>query len=296
METVSGDRLWQWHQWACETASSENIPSSEIDWLLLHYVPTLDTLALRLKTYRGALSLDIRCSLDQLTQLWEQRLRDRTPIQHLTGMTPWRHFSLYVSPAVLIPRPETELLIDLAIESTEHDPALRNGIWIDMGTGSGAIALGLADAFPNATVHAVDTSADALAIARKNADRYGMGDRIQFHHGSWFDPIQQLQGQLSGLVSNPPYIPSGQIKSLQPEVSRHEPHLALNGGTDGLDAIRHLAQTAPFYLKSGGRWMVEMMAGQDEDVVSILNQHPFQNIRIHPDLAGIRRFAIAHRT
>ncbi|MEB3213630.1 MAG: peptide chain release factor N(5)-glutamine methyltransferase [Leptolyngbyaceae bacterium] len=295
METISGDRLWQWRKWAGQLASAENIPSTEIDWVLRHYIPELDALALRLETYRGASSLQSHCSLDELTRLWERRVGDRTPVQHLTGMTPWRNFSLHVSPAVLIPRPETELIIDIAVEATRHHPELRTGIWVDMGTGSGAIALGLADVFPDATIHAVDASTDALAIARKNADACGMGDRIQFHHGNWFEPIHHLQGQLSGMVSNPPYIPSQEVQRLQPEVARHEPHLALDGGTDGLDSIRYLAKVAPRYLKPGGLWLIEMMAGQAESVISILKEHPFREACVHPDLSGIHRFGMAYR-
>ncbi len=295
MAEISGDRLWQWRQWARQRASCDGVPLGDVDWLLQYYVPSLDALALRLETYRTIPSLTISCSLDDLTQKWEQRLGDRIPVQHLTGMAPWRNFWLHVSPAVLIPRPETELLIDLAIQCTEPNPALRRGHWIDMGTGSGAIALGLADAFPLATVHAVDDSADALAIARNNAASLGMGDRIQFHRGSWFDPIQHLQNNISGIVSNPPYIPSNDIQHLQPEVANHEPRLALDGGQDGLSALRHLAQGSPQYLKPGGILLMEMMAGQAESVLAMLSKHPFENAGIHADLAGIDRFAIAYR-
>ncbi|MEO1521311.1 MAG: peptide chain release factor N(5)-glutamine methyltransferase [Cyanobacteria bacterium J06633_2] len=295
IESISGDRLWQWRQWAHQLASRENISPAEVDWLLRHYCPELDALALRLNTYRGASSLVIQCPLDELTGLWEQRVRDRVPVQHLTRLTPWRDFLLAVSPAVLIPRPETELIIDLAVQATQHHPGLSAGTWVDMGTGSGAIAIGLADVFPNANIHAVDVSADALKIANENAERCRVGDRIQFHHGDWFDPIQHLCSQLDGMVSNPPYIPSSEISRLQPEVSKHEPHLALDGGADGLDAIRHLAKAASRYLKSDGLWLVEIMAGQAEQVVSILNQHPFRDIDVCSDLSGIERFVMAYR-
>jgi release factor glutamine methyltransferase len=296
METISGDRLWQWRQWAVQLASRNNISASEVDWLLRHYVQELDALALRLETYRGASSLQSQCSLDALTQLWERRVSDRTPVQHLTGMTPWRRFLLHVSPAVLIPRPETELLIDLAIDATRHHPELNSGDWVDMGTGSGAIALGLADVLPAAAIHAVDLSAAALAIARKNAEQYGMGDRIQFYQGSWFETIPHLQGRLSGMVSNPPYIPSHEITELQPEVMRHEPHLALDGGFDGLESVRRLADAAPRYLKPGGLWLVEIMAGQAKTVASMLQHGSFDDIQVHRDIEGIERFVMAYRT
>ncbi len=294
MIKVSGDRLYQWRQWAQHHAIQYGIAQSEVDWLLQHYAPALDALALRLDSYRSSPSVDLLCSLEHLAQLWKRRVSDRIPVQHLTGTTPWRNFSLDVSPAVLIPRPETELVIDLAIHRTALYPDLRTGHWVDMGTGSGAIALGLADAFPSAIIHAIDVSADALAIARKNAAAAGLGDRIQFHQGNWFTPIQNLQGLLSGIVSNPPYIPSHEIPHLQPEVAYHEPHLALDGGADGLHAIRQLATDGKRYLKLGGFWLVEMMAGQANSVGDMLNRSAYQDICIHRDLSGTKRFVSAY--
>ena len=195
---------------------------------------------------------------------------------------------------MLIPRPETEELIDLAIAATVTNPALKIGEWADLGTGSGAIAIGLADVFPNAIVHAVDRSSEALAIAQQNAQNLRFGDRIQFHQGNWLEPLESLKGKLSGLVSNPPYIPSQMVQELQPEVTNHEPHLALDGGSDGLDCIRHLVTTAPEYLRFGGVWMVEMMAGQADAVIQLLTDRgSYSEIQIHRDLAGVERFATA---
>lgn len=294
-QTVSGQTLWQWRREAQHNAIAANIPASEVDWLL-QAIAGLDRLTLHLESFRESGEISLRCSFDALTQLWQQRLEDRVPVQYLVGATPWRHFLLTVSPAVLIPRPETECLIDLAIAATEKMPGLMQGDWADLGTGSGAIALGLADAFPRATIHAVDYSADALTIAQTNARSLRLNDRIQFHQGSWFKPLTSLKGKLSGMVANPPYIPSSIISELQPEVSQHEPHLALDGGKDGLNCIRHLITTAPDYLISGGLWLIEMMAGQAEAVVELLQlQGHYREIQTHQDLAGIDRFASAYR-
>ncbi|MBD0341341.1 MAG: protein-(glutamine-N5) methyltransferase, release factor-specific, partial [Microcoleus sp. Co-bin12] len=110
------------------------------------------------------------------------------------------------------------------------------------------------------------------------------------------EPLAFLKGQVSGMVSNPPYIPSSTVLTLQPEVVRHEPHLALDGGFDGLDCIRHLVETAPDYLESGGVWLVEMMAGQAEAVADMLESHgSYGKVQIFSDLAGIARFALAYR-
>jgi Methylase of polypeptide chain release factors len=113
---------------------------------------------------------------------------------------------------------------------------------VDLGTGSGAIAIGLASALTNATIHAVDCSSEALAVARQNADNLGFAKRVNFYQGSWWEPLAFLKGRVSGMVSNPPYIPSSTVLTLQPEVLKHEPHLALDGGLDGLDCIRHFGR------------------------------------------------------
>ncbi|MBE9229192.1 peptide chain release factor N(5)-glutamine methyltransferase, partial [Phormidium sp. LEGE 05292] len=169
--------------------------------------------------------------------------------------------------------------------------------WADLGTGSGAIAVGLADAFPHAIIHAVDQSVEALNIAQENAQRLGFSSRIRFYQGSWFTPLQELKGKLTGMVSNPPYIPSNIVPTLQPEVANHEPHLALDGGNDGLDCIRLLVTEAAEYLLPGGIWLIETMAGQTEAVVELLkNQGSYCNIQVFADLSGIDRFVLAYRS
>ncbi|MEH2256660.1 peptide chain release factor N(5)-glutamine methyltransferase [Nostoc sp.] len=289
---VSGLQLWQWRNAALEAAGATDVPPMEIDWLLLE-VAGLDRLALRLESFKNWPQIQLQLPLEELEHLWQRRLNDRLPVQYIAGVTPWRQFKLAVSSAVLIPRPETECLIDLAEASARNG----SGHWADLGTGSGAIALGLADILPKATIHAVDYSLEALAIARSNADNLGLADRIQFYQGSWWEPLAFLKGQFSGMVSNPPYIPTSTLPTLQPEVVNHEPHLALDGGTDGLDCIRHLIEISPSYLRSGGVWLIEMMAGQADAVREILqNQGSYCKIQIHADLAGIERFALAYKS
>ncbi|MEB3357556.1 MAG: peptide chain release factor N(5)-glutamine methyltransferase [Synechococcales bacterium] len=292
---VSGEQLWEWWQAARQRAIAHTVPPFELDWFL-QALSDLDRLALRLETFRHRPAVQIQVPLDELERRWQQRLVGRSPVQYLVGTAPWRQFSLIVSPAVLIPRPETERIIDWAIAATADHPDQRMGHWADLGTGSGAIALGLATAFPQAMIHAVDCSGEALVVARQNAAAHGLGDRIQFYQGSWFAPLNHLAGDLRGMVSNPPYIPSSEVNSLQPEVAHHEPHLALNGGLDGLDAIRHLVKAAPDYLQPGGVWLVEIMAGQAQAVTQLLSTHgAYQDIRVHLDLAGVERFVRAYR-
>jgi release factor glutamine methyltransferase len=290
---VSGFQLWQWREMAREDALAAEMAPGEVDWFL-EALTRLDRLSLRLGSFRDRERLELPISLEELTQLWQQRIHDRVPLQYLTRTAPWRHFELVVSPAVLIPRPETEELIELAVTACQ-DSELKQGHWADLGTGSGAIALGLATAFPEAIIHAIDQSEAALEIARENARKLDFDDQIIFDSGNWFTPLDGFKGQISGMISNPPYIPTHLIPQLQPEVSQHEPHLALDGGRDGLDCIRHLVKTAPTYVRPGGIWAIEMMAGQGEAVTELLHQQgDYEKIQVFPDLAGIDRFVLAY--
>ncbi|MEG4233245.1 peptide chain release factor N(5)-glutamine methyltransferase [Microcoleus sp. Pol11C3] len=292
---VSGLELWQWVNQAKAQALASDIPQAEIDWLLQE-LAGLDKLALRLESFKDLPKIELKLSLSELAQLWQRRLQERVPVQYLTGVAHWRHFSLKVTPAVLIPRPETELLIDLAVEAVKSYGVNPKSHWVDLGTGSGAIAIGLASALTNARVYAVDCSSEALAVARLNAENLGFASRVNFYQGLWWEPLAFLKGRVRGMVSNPPYIPSSTVLTLEPEVLKHEPHLALDGGFDGLDCIRHLVETGPDYLESGGVWLVEMMAGQAEAVADMLQSHgSYGKVEIFSDLAGIDRFALAYR-
>ncbi len=300
---ISGADLWAWRVWAQHLITQHPEAAAEIgvedvDWLL-QAVAGLDRLALRLGSFRQQLQIPVDYSLAELTALWQRRVVERVPLQYLVGRAPWRQFDLKVGPGVLIPRPETEDVVELVLgEITASDPALSlaKGDWADLGTGSGAIALGLATALPDTTLHAVDRSELALAIAADNAQQLGLRSRIRFYQGDWFAPLGHLRGHLSGMVSNPPYIPTDQLATLQPEVARHEPWLALDGGADGLDCIRSLVNQAPEYLQPGGVWLVECMAGQAAAITALLqaNGH-YDRIHTAKDLAGIERFAIAQR-
>jgi release factor glutamine methyltransferase len=278
-----------WYRRSQDQAKFYNISLAELDWLIIG-ITNCDRLNLKL----GQVKLD-PAQILELDRLWQQRLEAKIPIQYLIGKTYWRDLELFVSSAVLIPRPETEILVDLALGM--HDPN-SSAIWVDLGTGSGAIAIGLAlgmkNAQKNAKIYAVDYSFEALAIAIKNAEKYQLEDAIEFYQGSWFEPISHLKSQITVMVSNPPYIPKSEILTLEPEVKLHEPHLALDGGEDGLDCIRYLVQTAPEYLISGGYWLIELMAGQAKIVRSLLeiNGH-YKNIQTHLDYEGIARFVSA---
>jgi release factor glutamine methyltransferase len=288
---ITGWELWTWRKWALDIAIARGIGEREVDWLL-QSVADLDRLTLRLESIAADKSIEMAIPLDRLSALWLDRVERDRPVQYLVGKTFWRDFELIVSPAVLIPRPETESIVDIAVDLSTSTQ--QQGIWVDLGTGSGAIAIGLAKTLTAASIYAVDYSPAALEIAQLNATRLGVIDRIDFSHGNWWSSLTQLQGKVAGMLSNPPYIPSQEVLQLQPEVAKHEPHLALDGGNDGLAAIRILVDTAPIYLQAGGIWLVEMMAGQGTAVADLLaRQGSYTDIQIIEDLAGLDRFAFA---
>lgn len=290
--SISGQELSQWRQQAIADLEQAQLSPKEVD-IFLQAVTDLDTLSLRLQSFREREKIPLSYSWSEITKRWQKRLKARVPLQYLLESVVWRNFTLKVSPEVLIPRPETELLIDIVGETVRGDDV---GIWVDLGTGSGAIAIGLASILTKAEIYAIDYSQTALAIAKENIINTGFADRIILKQGSWWTPLEKWKGQISGMLSNPPYIPSAEILDLQIEVREHEPRLALDGGEDGLTALRYLVATAPDYLRSGGLWLVEMRAGQGEKVAQMLeNQGNYRQIQIINDLAGFDRFVLAER-
>ena len=287
--------FWEWYDRQLVAANQNDVSVYELDWLILR-TTNLDKLDLRLRSPNISQKITPEI-LTNLDRLWQKRISDHIPVQYLIGSVTWRDLELQVTPAVLIPRPETELIIDIIAENCQA-PIYQQGIWVDLGTGSGAIAIALAQHFAATTakILAIDCSLTALEIAKLNS--INNGQKINFYQGNWFEPLAKLklENNLTGLVSNPPYIPSIEVLNLQPEVTNHEPHLALDGGDDGLNAIHELVNTAPTYLISGGFWIIEMMAGQAEIVRSLLIANGnYTNIHIHQDYAGIERFISAQR-
>ena len=277
-----------WYHQAKQDTVLYQVNPEELDWLVLGYLE-MDKLSLRLG--------QIFCSAEQLETLkvlWQRRLIERIPVQYLLGKAPWRSFWLAVTPAVLIPRPETELLVDLALDFLRDrlEPQI-----LDLGTGSGAIALGIAYELLTAQCTAIDRSLEALAVARRNAQ--DLGCAVNFLEGDWFSPLETSgipHTYFDAVLSNPPYIPSATVASLDLEVRQHEPQLALDGGNDGLSAIRILVEQGWLWLKPGGLWLVELMVDQAPMVTDLLaaNGH-YTEIQAHRDLEGIERFVSAKR-
>ena len=290
---ISGKELYQWKLNAQTDAQKAEVPTYEVDWFL-QGVSDLSQAELSLGLYRDRSAVPLRHSLAWLTAQWQRRLSERMPVQYLVGETPWRDLMLTVTPAVLIPRPETELMVEIVQAWAEQQrPSSEPQVWADLGTGSGAIAIAIAKAFPQAQILAVDISSAALDIAYQNAQRNGT-ENLTFYQGNWFAPLHHWHGKLSGVIVNPPYIPSKVVFDLAPEVTHHEPHQALDGGPDGLDDIRLLIEDATTFLQPGGLWLTEHMQGQSQTITELLSAtEMYKNIQIHPDLAGIERFVSA---
>lgn len=224
-------------------------------------------------------------TLARLEQL-AQRRRAGEPIAYLIGQREFYGRPFHVSPAVLIPRPETELLLETALA---HLPP-HGKLW-DLGTGSGIIAISAALERPDATVYASDISHEALTIARDNAQQ--LGARVQFAQGTWFTAFPQ-QTDCDILASNPPYI-EAHDPHLQQGDLRFEPSHALTDGADGLQHIRHLAQHAPAHLKHGGHLIIEHGYNQGHAVRQILAQHGLTDIQTLHDLAQHERITLGRK-
>ncbi|GAB2722489.1 peptide chain release factor N(5)-glutamine methyltransferase [Comamonas sediminis] len=215
-------------------------------------------------------------------QQWLQRRADGEPVAYLTGHKGFYGLDLAVDARVLDPRPDTETLVDWALEllpdAAPGQPALRLA---DLGTGSGAIALALQHARPAAEVWAVDASSDALAVAQANAERLQLPLRLA--HSHW---LSALQGPFDAIITNPPY-----IRDDDPHMPalRHEPRQALTSGADGLDDIRHIIDAAPRYLRDGGWLLIEHGWDQADGVRALLAQRGFAQVQSRNDLAGIER-------
>jgi len=215
-----------------------------------------------------------------------RRRIQREPVAYITGRSEFWSLELSVSPAVLIPRPETECLVEAALALI---PAADSKTILEPGTGSGAIALVLARERPLVSILATDTSTAALEIAGRNIRHHGMEARIQLLEGKWFEPLNT--GSLFDMiVSNPPYIPTGDIPGLQPEVARYEPRRALDGGDDGLAAIRHLVESAYRYLNPRGYLLMEIGFDQSAAVKALVHTaDQYMDFTVHKDYSGLDR-------
>ena len=226
-----------------------------------------------------------------------ERRANREPLQYLLGTQEFCGVEFDVEPSVLIPRPDTEVLVEAAVRCAgTQSSAGRRPVIADIGTGSGCIAVALARRLPLAVLYATDCSAEALRVARRNADRHGVAGQVTFLEGNLLEPLQAraLLGRVNLVISNPPYIAERDWEVLQPEVRLFEPRVALAGGEDGLAVYRRLVREAADFLSACGWLVMEVGQGQAEPVRRLIAEtERYGIVDVRPDLAGIDRVICA---
>ena len=259
--------------------------------LLLAHLLKLERMQLYLNFERTLAPPEV----DEFRELIRRR-GGREPLQHIVGSTSFCGLEIAVNRHVLTPRPETELLAErgwifLNERTSTASPPLAA---LDFGTGSGCLAIALASKSPAAQVYAVEVSAEAMALARQNAAHHGLTQQIHFFQGDGFASLP-TPSSFDLIISNPPYIPTGEIASLQPEVRDYDPCAALDGGPEGLDFYRRLAREAPPFLRPGGRLMLEFGDGQAESLRGILREQKWVVEAVEADYSHRQRIMIARR-
>ena len=266
---------------AAELAAA-GVPDSEVDAsLLLSHITGQNPMNLRLDSW-SQVSLDDEAAFRALCE----KRKTRTPLQYLTGVQSFLGRDFHVDEQVLIPRPETELLAERAIAALRMRPSPAA---LDMCCGSGCLAVSMALGVPGADVHAADLSEGALAVTTLNAER--LHAKLTLHQGDLFGSITEGM-QFDVIVSNPPYIPAADCLALQEEV-RREPMMALDGGADGYDFYRRIAQDAPCFLKEGGVLLMEVGFDQAQGVMALCREAGFRTVLAHEDYQHIERMVEA---
>jgi release factor glutamine methyltransferase len=265
-----------------EFFADKGIDSARLDAeLLLAHVLGIDRLQLYLQHDRPLVPAEV----DAYRELVKQR-GQRVPLQHLTGEATILDHTFTVRPGVFIPRPETETLIEVCRRLGPFESI------VEIGPGTGVVGLTLLTHLPDARLHAVDLSPEAVALTRENAERLGVADRAEVVEG---DALQLVLPPCDLLVSNPPYVPGPTIDSLEPEVRDHDPRRALDGGDDGLAFIRAMVGPAAQALQSGGWIALEHGDDQGDAVPEILSAAGFVQVRMEKDLAGRPRVSLGQR-
>lgn len=269
----------------------ENIASSRLDAELI-LCNLLDVDRVYLYMYREK---EVVAGVRE--KFWEaiEKRADHMPLQYIVNKQEFMGLDFYLEEGILIPRPDTEILVEKVLEIYRDRYGPKRVKIMDIGTGSGAIAVSLARYIEDSRVTAIDICPRALELARKNAASNQVAGKITFHLGSLFQPIgREEYKSYDFIISNPPYIPSWEIPTLDRGVKDYEPSLALDGGEDGLDFYRHISKDSIDYLKEGGWLMFEIGYNQGKDVREILEINGFKNIRVFKDLAGLDRVVVGH--
>ena len=258
--------------------------------LLLNQIGGISSNDLNFLRINSQDNLHIKKNLEYLESIWDQHVFDFLPIQYLCGETFWRNLKLKVTDKVLIPRSETELIVDIVFKIFKNKS--EKLFFAELGTGSGAISIALALAYPFCDGIATDIDRDALEIATKNFINYSKQTNLRFYCGHWWTPLESFKGKFDLVISNPPYIPKDIYEKLPKEVKNFEPKIALLGGQDGLKHITEITQKAPLFLKEKGWLILENHFDQGEKVKNLLIKNKFKSVEIVNDLKGVGRFTI----
>ena len=286
-KSINGNTFLQWRKKMILKGGRK----VDFDWLLdIAAGVTWGKLQNIILNPRNCVSLEI--SIEELELIWKSHLTDQTPLQYLISKCPWRDFELEVSSDVLIPRQETEVLVDLALKKISN---LKSGRWADLGTGAAPLAIALAKSLPDWEGHAVDISKDALQLAKRNLESVTPNNNVKISLGDWWEPLQKWWGSFDLVVSNPPYIPSKLIEGLEPVVKNHEPHIALDGGADGMIFAKQIIIGSLHGLAQGGWLILEHHYDQSEKIINFMKTIGMEEVHFEKDLNGIKRYAICRK-
>ena len=264
--------------------------SKESLFLMLDIVSGLSKKDLNYLKINPKQQIKLKENLDNLSFKWEEHIYTSRPIQHICNKCYWRDLKLQVSSKTLIPRVETELIIDIANDLLKFSN--KRIYFTDLGTGTGAIGIALAIANPDWVGIATDIDKQALKIARKNFLNCSKNNNLSFAYGDWWNALKNSNEKFDLVVSNPPYIPENVFKDLPIEVKEFEPKIALNGGEEGLDHIVNIVNGAPRFLRECGWLIIENHFDHSHKVKSIFSENGFHSVKTINDLSGIGRFTI----
>ncbi len=258
--------------------------------LLIDLLGGLSKKKFNLLKIKSEKNVELKINLELLEYFWDEHLSSSIPIQYLGGITYWRDLQLEVSKKVLIPRPETELVVEIISEKFKNKN--EKITFVDLGTGSGAIGIALALLNPKWDGLATDIDKNAIEIASRNFTKNSNQSNLKFYLGNWWNPLIDFRGEIDLAIANPPYIPLETYNELPKEVKKFEPRIALLGGEDGLEHIKEIVRYAPSYLREKGLLLIENHFDQGDRVKNLFLENKFTSVKVLKDLSGIGRFTI----
>ena len=285
MEIISTKKLLIWEKKQLLKGGDKKSLS-----LLIDLLGGLSKKKFNLLKIKSEKNVELKINLELLEYFWDKHLSSSIPIQYLGGITYWRDLQLEVSNKVLIPRPETELVVEIISEKFKNKN--EKITFVDLGTGSGAIGIALALLNPKWDGLATDIDKNAIEIASRNFTKNSNQSNLKFYLGNWWNPLINFRGEIDLAVANPPYIPLETYNELPKEVKKFEPRIALLGGKDGLEHIKEIVRYAPSYLREKGLLLIENHFDQGDRVKKLFLENEFTSVKVLKDLSGIGRFTI----